>query len=202
MAYRISYRRTSSFTLGPIEFLVILNFIMWVAVSINRSLFIGLFGFTPAYVLIKPWTVLTAMFIHSPFPSFWHLAGNMISLYFLGSYLIRLVGDKRFLVVYFIGGIIGNVLFFFLAHPFSTAIGASGAIAAVCGALVALRPKMRVYMMFIPIPMPLWVFALIFLVILSIIVPGIAWQAHLGGLVTGLIIGYFYRRRLRLLFIE
>ena len=197
MAYKISYRRNSGFVLGPIEFLVILNLLMYIATSIKPDLFIGLLGFRPALILQRPWTLITAMFIHSPFPSLWHVLGNMVSLFFLGTYLIRLLGDKRFLLIYFVGGILGNVLFFLLANPYSIAIGASGAIAAVCGGLVALRPKLRVYMMFIPIPMPLWLFALIFLVILSIIMPGIAWQAHLGGLITGLVIGFFYRKRVR-----
>ena len=108
MSYRVSYRSGGGFNLGPIGFLVIINLIVYVATSIRPELFISLFGFRPSNVLQMPWTFITAMFIHDPFPRFWHIAGNMLTLYFLGSYLIRFIGEKKFLIVYFIGGIIGR----------------------------------------------------------------------------------------------
>ncbi len=197
MSYRVSYRSDRGFSLGPIGFLVIINLLMYVATSIRPELFVNLLGFRPAYVLQMPWTIVTAMFIHDPFPRIWHISGNMLTLYFLGSHLTRLIGEGKFLIVYFIGGIVGNVFFMLLAYPFSIAIGASGAVAAVCGALIALRPKLKVMIIPIPIPLPLWAVGIGIFVILSIIVPGVAWQAHLGGLVFGLILGYFFRRRQR-----
>ncbi len=208
MAYRVSYRSGSGFNLGPIGFLIITNMILYVATSIKPDLFISLFGFRPANVLQMPWTIITSMFIHSPFSirapfsSIWHILGNMLTLYFLGSYLIRFIGEKKFLIVYFIGGIIGN-LFFLLsalvlqAYLFSIVFGASGAVAAVCGSLIAIRPRLKVVVIPIPVPVPLWVVGILVFVILSVIVPGIAWQAHLGGLIFGLIMGYMFKKRLR-----
>ena len=119
----------------------------------------------------------------------------MLTLFFFGSYLSRLVGGSKFLIVYFGGGILGSILFILLALPFSVAIGASGAVYAVAGALVMLRPNLRVLLYFI-VPMPLWVVITVFFVVFSFI-PGVAWQAHLGGLVFGLIAGYIFRRRER-----
>jgi len=134
----------------------------------------------------------------------------MFSLYFLGTYLIRLVGTGRFIITYFVGGIIGSLfLVIFAITPFLAdirfigaqlylpAIGASGAVAAVCGSLIILRPKMKVFIIPIPIPLPLWVVVIFLSIILSAIVPGVAWQAHLGGLAFGLITGFFFRRRQR-----
>ena len=63
MAYRIGYRRGGGFNLGPIGFLIIINFLMWVATSIRPSLFIGLFGVSRSTFLHEPWTIITAMFI-------------------------------------------------------------------------------------------------------------------------------------------
>jgi membrane associated rhomboid family serine protease len=130
------------------------------------------------------------MFVHG---SFWHILFNMICLYFLGSFLIRAAGEKSFLAVFFLGGLAGNILFALLANPFSTGIGASGGIFALGGALAVMVPRVPVIIFPIPVPMPLWV-AIIILLFLSFL-PGIAWQAHLGGLFLGLVAGLIFKRR-------
>jgi membrane associated rhomboid family serine protease len=74
-------------------------------------------------------------------------------------------------------------------------VGASGAIFAIGGLIAMMRPTQKVYLYFF-IPMPLWVvIALGFG--LTVIIPGVAWQAHLGGLIVGLIAGFFLRQRER-----
>jgi len=117
-------------------------------------------------------------------------------LYFLGSFFIRAVGERSFLAVFFLGGLAGNILFVLLANPFSTGIGASGGIFALAGALAVIVPRMPVFIFFIPIPMPLWI-AVIILLVISFVFSGIAWQAHLGGLLLGLVAGLIFRRRRR-----
>ena len=198
MAYR-AYRYRSShrgFTLGPIGFLIVVNIILYIATSIRPELFISMFGFYPAGFLERPWTIVTNLFIHAPFPSIWHILANMLTLYFFGSYLIRLIGERNFLILYFLGGILGNVFYMLLGLPFVTAIGASGAIFAVAGALTVLRPRLTVFIFPIPVPIPLWVAVIGGFLILSF-ASFVAWQAHLGGLVFGLVIAYFFRRRER-----
>ncbi len=194
MAYRVSYRDYRSFSLGPIGFLIIVNLILYVATSIKPDLFINLLGLSRLTFMSYPWTILTNMFIHAPFPAIWHILGNMLTLYFFGSYLSRLVGDGKFLTVYFLGGILGNLAFILLASPWSIAIGASGAVFAVAGALTVLTPKLTVFIFPIPVPIPLWVAVIGGFLLLSFM-PSVAWQAHLGGLVLGLIAGYLFRRR-------
>jgi membrane associated rhomboid family serine protease len=130
------------------------------------------------------------MFVHG---NFGHILFNMISLYFLGSFFIRAAGERSFLAVFFLGGLAGNILFVLLANPFSTGIGASGAVFALGGALAVIVPRVPVIVFPIPVPVPLWAAILIFL-FLSFL-PGIAWQAHLGGLLLGLIAGLILRRR-------
>ena len=153
-------------------------------------LFLGL-----ARVLLpqQPWTILTAIFVHAGFA---HIIFNMISLYFLGSFFLRASDEKSFLAVFFLGGLAGNALYILLAPPNAIGIGASGAIFAIGGALAIMVPRVPVYIFFIPIAMPLWVAIIIFF-FLSFL-PGIAWQAHLGGLLLGLIVGLILKRRRRI----
>jgi membrane associated rhomboid family serine protease len=150
----------------------------------------------PYLVSQKPWTVLTAMFVHV---DFWHIFSNMLVLYFFGRIVYKMMGGWRFLVIYFIGGIAGNLLFLWIGPQYSVAFGASGAVYAIAGTLVVLMPNMRVALWGL-VPLPLWAFVIFFLVILSI--PpfasiNLAWQAHIGGLVVGLIAGFIYRRQMR-----
>ena len=109
---------------------------------------------------------------------------------------MRLVEERNFFIVYFLGGILGNILYLLLANPFSVAIGASGAVFAVGGALTVLRPKLTVFIIPIPVPIPLWVAVIGGFLVLSFF-PRVAWQAHLGGLVFGLVIALFFRRKAR-----
>ncbi len=172
--------------------LIVINLLLFIATLIEQDLIL-LLGLAPASFWDRPWTLVTNLFIHA---SMWHILGNMITLYFFGGFLSRLIGTKKFLLVYFGGGILGNILYLLLApSPYSIAVGASGAIFALAGVLVVMMPNLRVLVYFI-VPMPLWVVVLIFFVLWSFI-PGVAWQAHLGGLVLGLIAGYFFRRRKR-----
>lgn len=145
----------------------------------------------------KPWTILTSMFLHS---GFHHLLFNMIALFFFGIYLGSIVGEKEFLRIYFIGGIAGGLLFTFtslavgIPNPYTFAVGASGAIFAVGGALTILRPRMMVILFPIPFPMPLYMAVFGFMVLMSFL-PGIAWQGHLGGLIVGALYGYRFKKK-------
>jgi len=121
----------------------------------------------------------------------------MIALYFLGSFFIRAAGEKSFLAVFFLGGLVGNVLYFLLGPPLTPGVGASGGIFALAGALAVMIPRVPVFIFFIPIPMPLWI-AVIILVFISFLFSEIAWQAHVGGLLLGLAAGLISRRRSRI----
>jgi len=191
----MAYKRYQSFKLTPIWALIALNFLLFIATAIAPEL-IFLLGLQRATFLHRPWTILTSLFIHS---GLWHIITNMLTFYFFGSYLSRLVGEGKLLITYFCGGIVGSVLFILLAPPYSIAIGASGAVFALGGALAVMRPKLRVFVFPIPVPLPLWAAVIGGFLIISLL-PHIAWQAHLGGLVLGLIAGYFFKKREHLFF--
>jgi membrane associated rhomboid family serine protease len=184
------------FIQNPVLVIIAVNIVFYLATLVRPDLVQttqggpGFLSLSAAFFLERPWTILTAMFVHS---GFWHIFGNMITLFFFGRVLYQIVGQNRFLLVYFIGGIVGNILFIlFNLSSDNFVIGASGAVYAVAGALVVMMPNMRVLLWFIA-PLPLWVVVLIFFVLWSF-VPGVAWQAHLGGLITGLVAGYIFRK--------
>ena len=144
----------------PIWIIMGVNLLFYIATMIQRSLIISTFGLTPMELGNEPWTIVTNMFVHA---GLWHFLGNMLMLYFFGSYLLGLVGE------------------------------ASGALYAVMGVMAVMRPRLKVYLWFM-IPIDLWI---VVVVGMLIIFPGVAWQAHLGGLVLGLAAGYFFRKRER-----
>ena len=108
------------------------------------------------------WTILTSMFTHIWLP---HLFFNMISLFFIGTFLEKLIGRKKFLWFYLLSGlfagIFAGVLSFYLGNselgakifinPNIYGVGASGAIFGIAGLLAILTPKMRVYLIAGPI---------------------------------------------------
>jgi membrane associated rhomboid family serine protease len=110
------------------------------------------------------------------------------------------LGTLKFLIIYFAGGILGSIVFLLLppSAP-AVAVGASGAIFALGGVLAVMRPRLRVIVFPIPVPLPLWI-AIIGIFVVFFFIPSVAWQAHLGGLVLGLVAGYIFRRRERRLY--
>lgn len=182
---------------------IFVNVLVFIATSLKSDLIYNL-HLVPADFTSEPWTIVTSMFVHA---DLWHILGNMVTLYFFGTYLTMLVGEKKFLAIYFLGGLLGGLFYIVIAlyAPWSSSadarigvIGASGAVFAVGGALAVLRPNLKVMLFFI-IPMPLWVAVIGGFLLLTLISAGlnIAWEAHLGGLVLGLIAGFLFRNNRR-----
>ena len=191
--YNYVMRTYRAVNLNALWFLIALNVVLFIITLLRPAETIAFLGLTPILLSKQPWTIISSMFIHG---NLLHILFNMIGLYFLGSFLIRAVGDKSFLVVFFLGGLAGNILFTLLANPSSTGIGASGAIYALGGVLAIIVPRVPVLVFPLPVPIPLWIAIIIFL-LLSFL-PGIAWQAHIGGLILGLIAGLILKRRRRI----
>jgi len=189
--------RSGEGELIPIIVLIIINFVVYIGVNIaafSGSSILPYLALSRSTVMQEPWTILTYIFTHM---DFFHLLANMITLYFYGSFLNRITGPRTFLIIYFIGGLISGLFVLLLSSPFSFTIGASGAVFALGGALAVLLPMLKVYIIPIPVPMPLWVAILIGFLVLAFM-PGVSWQGHLGGLLFGLLAGWYLRGRLRL----
>ena len=150
------------------------------------------FKLVSAGVWSRPWTLLTAIFLHG---SIVHLLYNGFGLAVFGSILEELIGSRRFLVVFFATGIVSGIVSTFF---YNAVIGASGAIFGIMGTLTVLQPTMTVWVYYIPMPMYMaavvWVVADLF----GFIVPqGIANAGHLAGLAAGVAAGFVIRGKNR-----
>ncbi|GAA1505583.1 rhomboid family intramembrane serine protease [Streptomyces albidochromogenes] len=122
--------------------------------------------------------LVTAMFLHQE-P--WHIGFNMLLLWWLGGPLEAALGRTRYLALYLLSGLAGSALTYLLAAPNQPSLGASGAIYGLFGATVVLMRRMNQDMR------PILVLLGLNLV-LTFVLSGIAWQAHVGGLVAGALI--------------
>ncbi|MFF9406017.1 rhomboid family intramembrane serine protease [Streptomyces anandii] len=125
--------------------------------------------------------LLTAMFLHG---SYLHILFNMLSLWWIGGPLEAALGRVRYIVLYVVCGLAGSALSYLLAAPNQPSLGASGAIFGLFGAMAVLLRRRNYDMR-----------PIIALLVINLVItfsPGfnIAWQAHIGGLVAGVVIGY------------
>ncbi len=97
--------------------------------------------FVPAYVLMRPWTLVTYMFLHG---GLMHIAFNMIALYFFGPQVEARLGARSFVQLYFLSGVSGALLSMFLAFN-SPIIGASAAVFGVMLAFAWFWPDAQIY---------------------------------------------------------
>ncbi len=169
---------------------------------VDEGLLVSWIALMPAIILAGDniWTFVTSMFMHA---GFGHLFVNMMSLMFIGNFVEKLIGKKRFIWLYFAGGLFAGLFFVLIALGTGSdlnvyAVGASGAVFALGGLLAVLTPRLPVLVFFI-IPMPMWA-AMGFLMFglwalsLGLGLP-IGNSAHLGGLVVGLGYGFYLKKR-------
>ncbi|MFH0862093.1 MAG: rhomboid family intramembrane serine protease [Candidatus Altiarchaeota archaeon] len=185
-----------------IEYIILANALMFIAQLAYGRAASEYFALTPAYVFQMPWTILTSMFMHAGFE---HILMNMFfGVFMFGSYLQQIIGEREFTNVYFLGGLAASLFYvavslvFGLPNPLVSAVGASGAVFAIVGALIVLQPNMKIYLYFL-FPMPLWVFGLLYMLYSIVAIPtqlsgGTAVTAHVGGLVAGLMMGKLLQR--------
>ena len=134
----------------------------------------------------EAWRLLTSLFLHSGFA---HLALNMISLYFLGSFAEVSFGRGRFLALYFISGIAGGLAYLYFGAFNSPAVGASGAIFGLLGGVFGFAIRRGTFSMRNPVINQLLILTAINL-FLGATIPNVSNTAHIGGLVGGFVFGY------------
>lgn len=143
-------------------------------------------------------TLLTSMFLHG---GWMHLGGNMLYLWIFGNNIEDTLGHIKFLGFYLLCGIVATIAHV-VSEPDSVApmVGASGAIAGVLGAYLAVFPHSRILVLFfyfflrIPALIVLGVWFVIQLLNASDDVGGVAWYAHIAGFIVGYVL-MRYRQR-------
>lgn len=154
----------------------------------------------PGEYVFKPWSIVTYSFLHS---GIWHILSNMLILYYAGIYFLTYFSPKKLLTFYFLGVIIGALVYMLSYNLFpafqetgkSYLVGASAGVMAVLVGIATHVPNLKIRLLFLG-SIKFWYIAA-FLVILDVIQIPISNSgghlAHLGGA----LFGYVYARQLR-----
>ncbi|WP_038465516.1 rhomboid family intramembrane serine protease [Arthrobacter sp. PAMC 25486] len=136
------------------------------------------FAYAPFLTESEPWRMVTSAFLHST--NFMHIAFNMYALWILGNALEPAFGRARFLAIYLVSALAGSVGVLLLSPIDTVVVGASGAVFGLFGALFVVQKKRGGDLRQI-------VVLLLINAAIGFIIPNIAWQAHLGGLIAGVL---------------
>jgi len=166
------------------------------------------YGMTPAYIVKgeRLYTVFTSMFMHG---GLFHLAGNMLFLFIFGDNIEDNFGHGRYFIFYFLCGIVASathILSITTAQEmFIPTVGASGAISGVLGAYILLYPRARIltltfYLWITIVRVPAILFLgvwFIFQLLTGFLEPssGVAYWAHIGGFIAGIVLALILRRK-------
>ncbi|MFP7761827.1 rhomboid family intramembrane serine protease [Marisediminicola sp. LYQ134] len=152
---------------------------------VSRGAVTNLLSYYPVLTVIEPWRMLTSIFVHSD-GSFFHIIFNMLALFLFGRVIEQAVGRWRFLALYLISGFAGSVAVLVL-DPSGGVVGASGAVFGLLGAFFVIQRGFGG-------TSPQLLILIAINLGLGFILPGISWQAHVGGLIAGVAIGFIFMK--------
>ena len=180
--------------MGMIFLLIVINVILFLAGNLMPALAERLILSTPGIRSGRIYQLVTAGFLHL---DFFHLFFNMWGLYLFGGLVAPHIGGRRFLWLYLIGAVSGNLLYLLLNWNMPGGLlGASGAVFAVMVAAALLEPNRQFIVFLLPIPMRTRTLVVCYTVLEVILLArnndGIAHLAHLGGVIGG----YLYMKLL------
>jgi membrane associated rhomboid family serine protease len=191
------YKFTSiGLSTNSVRNLIIANVIFFIASYFINMNSLALFNITDQHFAI--WQPITSMFLHG---GVLHILLNMFVLWQFGNQIEQVIGTNKFLTLYFLSGITSSLLWMFLGT--GPAVGASGALCGLLAAYIFIAPETEVLFLFI-IPMKMknfiYGFGALSLIfgLLSLINPsygfGIGHFAHLGGLIGGYLLTYYWTK--------
>jgi membrane associated rhomboid family serine protease len=156
---------------------------------VSNGAVINALAYWPPLTEIEPWRMLTSLLVHSQ-QSFLHILFNMYSLWIFGRIIERMIGRWRFLALYLLSGLGGSIAVLFLT-PTIWVVGASGAIFGLLGAFFVIQRGLGGNNLQLVLVIGLNL-------VIGFVVPGIAWQAHIGGLIVGAVVALVYLKTRRL----
>ena len=170
--------------------LIAVNAFVWLLQVLPGSVVTQILAFSPMALAVEPWRALTAGFAHDP-NNFLHLGLNMYSLYIFGQVLEPMLGKSRFLALYLLSVLGGSAAVTWLSSIVGYTLGASGAIFGLMSAYFVIARKLGAQGG-----------QLIGLIAINLafgfLVPGVSWQAHVGGLAAGALVALLYVNTRRL----
>ena len=192
--------------------IVAVNVVMFLLELVGGEAFVNRWSLVPADIVAgRDWiTILTSMFMHG---GWMHIIGNMVFFWVFGPEIEDVMGPGRYLIFYLLGGLVATASQV-LVDPGSTVpnLGASGAIAAVMGVFLITYPRDRIrtvlllgwfsQITFVPaiILVGLWFLTQLFSEIGAVAqtqTGGVAYMAHIGGFVYGMLFGRLFESRQR-----
>lgn len=159
--------------------------VVWIGELLSPRVFQEV-AFAPALGPSEPWRLITSAFAHSPSQPM-HIIFNMLALWLVGGYLEQLLGWARYLAVYVVTALAGTVtwLLFQPVDSFVPVVGASGAVFGLFAAVIILNRHLGR-------DSSGMVATIGINAVIGFVVPNVAWEAHLGGLIAGgLVAGAF-----------
>ena len=167
-----------------------INIVFFLLQILSGQWFTSSFMLVSDDIFVRPWILITSMFLHANIS---HLFFNMYGLIIFGPLLEQRIGARRFLSIYLFSGLVAAFISSFF---YTRALGASGAIMGMLGALIILMPDLRLLFFFI-VPMPLWAAGIVWAMMdtFGVFFPsGIGNIAHLVGMGTGLAYGFYLKK--------
>ncbi|MBR1792161.1 MAG: rhomboid family intramembrane serine protease [Bacteroidales bacterium] len=166
--------------------------------GMDGRIIVNMLSLWPAGDYFRIWQPITYMFLHA---SFDHLFFNMFALWMFGYILENYWGTKRFLLYYFVCGIGAALVNLLVVHGLHPTVGASGAVYGILLAFGMMFPEERIYIYFL-MPIKAKWFVIIYAAIelfegIMMSHDGIAHFAHLGGMIFGLLLILYWRKKER-----
>jgi membrane associated rhomboid family serine protease len=179
-----------------VQRLLIANVLMFFVQQVTSQSVTALLLFVPTAVLVRPWTLLTYMFLHA---GIGHLFFNMLGLFFFGPRVEERMGSNRFITLYLISGLVG-ALFSVALAPRNPILGASGAVLGVLMAFARFWPRERLLIWGVLPVEARWLVLIYAALDLmggfgGVGRAGVANFAHLGGFAGALLYLLFLERR-------
>jgi membrane associated rhomboid family serine protease len=162
--------------------LIALNVLVFVAVQVSSPRLLQDLVLVPVFVESEPWRLLTSAFTHT---RIFHIFSNLFMLWVLGPQLEQLLGRLRFAVLYLLSALGGGIAVWLLSAPGGATLGASGAVLGLVGALLVISRARNLDVT--------WILGYVAVTaVISVIIPNISWQGHLGGFVTGAAVAWLF----------
>lgn len=184
--FTVARRRFAMMDQKATTIIVAVSVLIWLLQELTGGLngpVTAALDYNPYWLPTQPWRLITTMFVHG---SFLHILFNMWAVWVFGRILEQMLGTWRFVALYFISGLVGSVAVTVLA-PQTTVIGASGAIFGLFAVFFVLQRSLggNAVQMLVIIGLNL---------VIGFLVAGVAWQAHVGGVVAGFVTGFIFTR--------